>query len=96
MFPAHIVSPLEGLSAALPDAVKLSFALGADPRTGKLVRAAAPQWQRPASGLPRRCAVATSCTQTALATEDRRCEELPVWFGGDGPIGRSARWAPAR
>ncbi len=54
VFPAHIVSPLEGLSAALPDSVRLSFALGADPRTGKLAPAAAPQWHRHAGDLPRR------------------------------------------
>jgi beta-glucosidase len=44
VFPEHVVSPLEGLTAALPESVKLSFALGADPRTGKLAPAAAPQW----------------------------------------------------
>jgi beta-glucosidase len=44
VFPARIVSPLEGLKAALPDSVQLSFALGADPRTGKLSPAAAPLW----------------------------------------------------
>jgi beta-glucosidase len=44
VFPDHVVSPLEGLSAALPDAVKLRYAIGSDPRTGKLPPAAAPQW----------------------------------------------------
>src|SRR5215472_12122620 len=44
VFPAHIVSPLEGLTSALPESVKLTFALGADPRTGKLAPAAGPQW----------------------------------------------------
>jgi len=44
VFPEHVVSPLEGLSAALPDAVKLRYATGCDPRTGKLPPAAAPQW----------------------------------------------------
>ena len=44
VFPEHIVSPLEGLSAALPDGVKLSYAVGSDPRTGKLAPASAPQW----------------------------------------------------
>ena len=36
VFPEHIVSPLEGLTAALPEAVKVSYAVGADPRTSKL------------------------------------------------------------
>jgi beta-glucosidase len=44
VFPEHVVSPLEGLSAALPDAVKLRYAIGSDPRIGKLPPAAAPQW----------------------------------------------------
>jgi beta-glucosidase len=44
VFPEHVVSPLEGLSAALPDGVKLRYAVGSDPRTGKLPPAAAPQW----------------------------------------------------
>jgi beta-glucosidase len=31
VFPAHVVSPLDGLRAALPDGVGLTFSLGADP-----------------------------------------------------------------
>ena len=31
VFPAHVVSPLDGLRAALPDDVALDYALGADP-----------------------------------------------------------------
>ncbi|MFJ9408231.1 beta-glucosidase [Streptomyces sp. NPDC101393] len=33
VFPEQIVSPLEGLRAALPDDVEVTFAVGADPRT---------------------------------------------------------------
>ena len=44
VFPAHVISPLQGLSAALPDSVRLSYAFGADPRTGKLAPAKAPHW----------------------------------------------------
>ena len=76
VFPAQIVSPLEGLSAALPDAVKLSFALGADPRTGKLVPAAAPQWHGLRATF--RDAVGATLYQTALATGAGRWMELPV------------------
>jgi beta-glucosidase len=43
VFPAHVVSPLEGLAEALPDSVKLAYAVGADPRT-RLEPAAAPLW----------------------------------------------------
>jgi len=44
VFPEHVVSPLEGLSAALPESVRLCYAFGADPRTGKLAPARAPLW----------------------------------------------------
>ncbi|MGB6458094.1 MAG: glycoside hydrolase family 3 C-terminal domain-containing protein, partial [Streptosporangiaceae bacterium] len=43
VFPRRVVSPLDGLAAALPDSVKLSFAIGADPRE-RLGPAAAPHW----------------------------------------------------
>ena len=43
VFPAHVVSPLEGLPAALPEDVKLSYAIGADPRTGSRT-GRGPQW----------------------------------------------------
>ncbi|MGW2365951.1 glycoside hydrolase family 3 protein [Streptomyces sp. NPDC001667] len=36
VFPAHVVSPLDGLRAALPDGV-LAYAVGADPDTGPTV-----------------------------------------------------------
>jgi len=44
VFPEHIVSPLEGLSAALSGDVKLRYATGTDPRGAKLRPAAAPEW----------------------------------------------------
>ncbi|MET8679412.1 glycoside hydrolase family 3 C-terminal domain-containing protein [Streptomyces sp. NPDC004647] len=31
VFPAHVVSPLDGLRAALPDSVEIDYAVGADP-----------------------------------------------------------------
>ncbi|MGH3304208.1 MAG: glycoside hydrolase family 3 protein, partial [Streptosporangiaceae bacterium] len=43
VFPARVASPLDGLSAALPDSVKLLFTIGADPRE-RLAPAAAPHW----------------------------------------------------
>jgi beta-glucosidase len=76
VFPAHIVSPLEGLAAALPDSVKLSFALGADPRTGKLAPAAAPLWH----GLHAtfRDAAGTTIHESALSTGAGRWMEMPA------------------
>jgi beta-glucosidase len=43
VFPEHVISPLEGLSDALPRSVAVRYAIGADPRT-KLPVAAPPQW----------------------------------------------------
>lgn len=43
VFPAHVISPLDGLAGALPEAVKLTYAVGADPRT-RLEPAEAPLW----------------------------------------------------
>jgi len=81
VFPAHIVSPLEGLSAALPDAVKLRYAIGSDPRTGKLMPAAAPQW----SGLQAtfRDNADAIAYQTPLATGAGRWMEMPAGVDPD-------------
>ncbi|NUR51844.1 MAG: glycosyl hydrolase [Hamadaea sp.] len=43
VFPAHVVSPLDGLTAALPETTKLTYAIGADPRE-KIPAAVGPQW----------------------------------------------------
>ncbi|HEV7899166.1 MAG TPA: glycoside hydrolase family 3 C-terminal domain-containing protein [Planosporangium sp.] len=45
VFPPRVVSPLDGLSAALPEGVELAYAVGVDPRT-KLLEASGPQWTR--------------------------------------------------
>ncbi|MFD0664748.1 glycoside hydrolase family 3 protein [Thermocatellispora tengchongensis] len=44
VFPPHVVSPLDGLTAALPGGVRVTYAVGADPRT-TLPPAAGPQWR---------------------------------------------------
>jgi beta-glucosidase len=75
VFPAEIVSPLDGLTAALPDAVKLTFALGADPRTGKLSPATAPQWHGLRATF--RDEVGLTVHQTTLATGAGRWMEMP-------------------
>ena len=76
VFPAHIVSPLEGLTAALPDSVKLSFALGADPRTGKLGPAAAPHWRGLRATF--RDSAGATLYQAPLATGAGRWMEMPA------------------
>jgi beta-glucosidase len=76
VFPAHIVSPLEGLTVALPEAVKLSFTLGADPRTGKLAPAAAPQWHGLRATF--RDEAGATIHQTTLATGAGRWMQMPA------------------
>ncbi len=75
VFPEHVISPLAGLTAALPDRAALSYAFGADPRTGKLAPAMPPQW----SGLRARFADATGATryETTLATGRARWMHMP-------------------
>jgi beta-glucosidase len=73
VFPEHVVSPLDGLTAALPE-VKLTYAVGADPRS-KLAPAAAPDW----GGLQAtfRAAGGKTLHQAPLATGAGRWMELP-------------------
>src|SRR5215469_13062663 len=75
VFPAHVVSPLEGLAAALPESVKVSYAIGADVRGDTLSPAAAPQW----SGLRAtfRDRDGRDLHATALATGAGRWMQLP-------------------
>lgn len=75
VFPEHVVSPLEGLSTALPDSVKLSYAVGADPRTDKVAPAAGPQW----AGLEAtfRDAAGAVLHQTPISSGAGRWMELP-------------------
>jgi beta-glucosidase len=74
VFPSHIVSPLEGLRAALPEGVRLDYAVGTDPRL-KFAPAAAPQW----TGLTAtfRDAEGRTLHETALPTGAGRWMEMP-------------------
>jgi beta-glucosidase len=75
VFPAHVVSPLEGLAAALPDSVKVTYAMGADVRGDTLASAAAPLW----SGLRAtfRDRAGRDLHAAALATGAGRWLDLP-------------------
>ena len=75
VFPEHVISPLQGLTAALPDTVQLTYAFGADPRTGKLAPAKPPQW----TGLRATFLDAAQATlyETTLATGRGRWMEMP-------------------
>ncbi len=76
VFPERVISPLEGLTVALPDTVRISYAFGADPRTGKLAPAKPPQW----SGLTARFIDAADATlyKTTLATGQGRWMDMPA------------------
>jgi beta-glucosidase len=75
VFPEHVISPLRGLSDALPASVRLAYAYGADARTGRLGLAKEPQW----SGLQAtfRDAQGTALYQTPLATGRGRWMQMP-------------------
>ncbi|MGO8955851.1 MAG: beta-glucosidase family protein [Streptosporangiaceae bacterium] len=75
VFPERIVSPLAGLTEALPASVRLSYAFGADPRTGNLAPAAAPQWTGLRATLRDRAG--TTVYQTPLSTGAGRWMQLP-------------------
>jgi len=74
VFPERLVAPLDGLSEALPESVRLSYAVGADPRR-TLGPATAPRW----SGLRAALldASGTALHETALVTGAVRWTELP-------------------
>jgi beta-glucosidase len=80
VFPERVVSLLDGMSAALPDSVKLSFAVGADPRE-RLAPAAPPHW----TGLrvTFRDAGGHAMHEAALTTGAGRWLQLPDGVDGD-------------
>jgi beta-glucosidase len=75
VFPEHVISPLQGLSDALPESVRLAYAYGADARTGRLGLAKAPQW----SGMQAtfRDAQGATLYQTPLVTGRGQWMQLP-------------------
>ncbi|WP_240191183.1 beta-glucosidase H [Microbacterium hominis] len=84
--PAHVVSPLEGLRAALPG-VEVSYELGALVQDG-VVEIPLAQLQNPVTGEPGLRVRFLDDAGTELFAEDRRSTAL-VWFGGDAPIAAS-------
>jgi beta-glucosidase len=75
VFPERVVSPLEGLRAALPESVRLRYAVGTDPRE-KLPAAAGPQWTELTATF--RDAQGTVLHETALASGVGLWMELPA------------------
>lgn len=81
--PAHVVSPLDGLRAALPG-VEISYELGALVQEG-VAEIPLAQLQNPVTGEPGLRVRFLDAAGTELFAEDRRSTAL-VWFGGDAPI----------
>lgn len=82
VLPEHVVSPLEGIRAAFPEA-EVRYALGAVVQEGiaelPLARITNPSTDEPGVRVSFRAA------GQELFAEDRRATAL-VWFGGDAPI----------
>ncbi len=81
--PAHVVSPLDGLRAALPGA-EVSYELGAVVQEG-VAEIPLVLLQNPATGEPGLRVRFLDAEGAELFAEDRRSTAL-VWFGGDAPI----------
>nr|WP_274636995.1 glycoside hydrolase family 3 C-terminal domain-containing protein [Microbacterium bovistercoris] len=87
VLPDHIVSPLDGIRAALPGA-EVTYELGAVVQEGVAGFPLA-QMTNPATGEPGLRVTFLGADGAELFTEDRRASEL-VWFGGDAPIAQTS------
>ena len=87
VIPEYMVSPLDGLRAALPGA-EVSYSRGAVVQQG-VTELPLAQMTNPVTGGPGLRVRFLDADGTELHTEDRRSSAL-VWFGGNAPIGRSA------
>ena len=87
VLPERVVSPLEGIRDALPDA-SVSYAIGAVVQEG-IAPFPLAQLTNPVTGEPGIRVSFRDADGTDLFAEDRRATSL-VWFGGDAPIAESA------
>lgn len=85
--PEHVVSPVDGLRAALGEA-EVRFEIGAVVQEG-VAEIPLAQLENPATGEPGMRVSFLDADGGELFAEDRRSTAL-VWFGGDAPIARSA------
>jgi beta-glucosidase len=86
--PEHVVSPLDGLRAALPQA-ELRYELGAVVQEG-VAEIPLAQLTNPVTGGPGVRVTFFDADGAEIFAEDRRSTAL-VWFGGDAPISASRR-----
>lgn len=83
VIPEHVVSPLDGLRAALPG-VEVRYAVGAVTQTS-LAGIAREQMTNPVTGGPGARIAFRDAAGAEIFTEDRLATEL-IWFGGAAPI----------
>ncbi|MCI2957055.1 glycoside hydrolase family 3 C-terminal domain-containing protein [Agromyces atrinae] len=88
VLPEHVVSPLEGIRAALPG-VTVDYAVGAVVQEG-VSEIPLERLTNPVTGEPGLIARFEAEDGTDLFSEDRRSTAL-VWFGGDAPVAAAHR-----
>ncbi|NEM92054.1 beta-glucosidase family protein [Galbitalea soli] len=87
VLPEHVVSPLEGITAALPGAA-ISYSVGAVVQEG-ISEFPLSSITNPVTGEPGARVRFLGAAGEELFVEDRRATAL-VWFGGDAPIADSS------
>lgn len=87
VLPEHVVTPIEAIRAALPDA-EVTYELGAVVQNG-VAEIPLERLTNPRTGDPGLVVTFRDADGTDLFAEDRRSTAL-VWFGGDAPIAASA------
>lgn len=96
--PEHVVSPLDGIRAALGD-VEVTYSLGAIVQEG-IAELDPASMQHPVTGSPGALVRFLDDDGGDLFAEDRLASSL-VWFGGDAPVGQAAAveltttWTPS-
>ncbi|QKJ20619.1 beta-glucosidase [Microbacterium hominis] len=86
VLPEHVVTPLDGIRAALP-AADVRYELGAVVQEG-VAEIPLAQLTNPVTGEPGMRVSFVDAAGTELFAEDRRATAL-VWFGGDAPIAQT-------
>jgi beta-glucosidase len=86
VIPEHVISPLDGIQAALPQA-EVDFAVGAVTQSG-LTGFRLDEMRNPATGLPGARVTFRDASGEALLVEDRQSTAL-VWFGDSAPLAES-------
>ncbi|MEB0201556.1 glycoside hydrolase family 3 C-terminal domain-containing protein [Cryobacterium sp. 10S3] len=87
VLPEHVVTPLDGLIAALPNA-EVTYSVGAVVQEG-IAEFPLSTIENPVTGEPGARVRFLDAAGVELFSEDRRASAL-VWFGGDAPIAASS------